>query len=67
VGAVYYSCTVAKVGLEPDVIMECTGVRHVIAESLLAMRRAVSRVSPEAAMAAPFQRSPQPILHLPLC
>ncbi len=34
-GATYHSCTVANLGFEPDVIMECTGVGQVIAESLL--------------------------------
>ena len=34
-GATYHSCSVANVGFEPDVIMECTGVGRVIAESLL--------------------------------
>ena len=33
-GATYHSCSVADVGFEPDVIMECTGVGQVIAESL---------------------------------
>lgn len=34
-GATYHSCTVAEIGFEPDVVMECTGVGQVIAESLL--------------------------------
>ncbi len=34
-GATYHSCRVADIGFEPDVIMECTGVGPVIAESLL--------------------------------
>jgi threonine dehydrogenase-like Zn-dependent dehydrogenase len=33
-GATYHSCSVADVGFEPDVIMECTGVGQVIAESI---------------------------------
>ena len=33
-GATYHSCSVAEVGFEPDVIMECTGVGQVIAESI---------------------------------
>jgi glucose 1-dehydrogenase len=33
-GAIYHSCSVADVGFEPDVIMECTGVGQVIAESI---------------------------------
>lgn len=33
-GATYHSCNVADIGFEPDVIMECTGVGQVIAESL---------------------------------
>jgi len=33
-GATYHSCSVADVGFEPDIIMECTGVGQVIAESL---------------------------------
>ena len=36
-GATYHSCRVADIGFEPDVIMECTGVGQVIAESLLAV------------------------------
>jgi threonine dehydrogenase-like Zn-dependent dehydrogenase len=32
--ATYHSCSVADVGFEPDVIMECTGVGQVIAESI---------------------------------
>jgi threonine dehydrogenase-like Zn-dependent dehydrogenase len=34
-GATYHSCGVAELGFEPDVILECTGVGAVIAESLL--------------------------------
>ena len=34
-GATYHSCSVAEIGFEPDVIMECTGVGQVIAESML--------------------------------
>jgi len=34
-GATYHSCSVAGIGFEPDVILECTGVGRVIAESLL--------------------------------
>jgi threonine dehydrogenase-like Zn-dependent dehydrogenase len=33
-GATYHSCSVADVGFEPDVIMECTGVGQVISESI---------------------------------
>jgi threonine dehydrogenase-like Zn-dependent dehydrogenase len=33
-GATYHSCDVADVGFAPDVIMECTGVGQVIAESI---------------------------------
>ena len=33
-GATYHSGTVAGVGFEPDVIIECTGVGQVIAESI---------------------------------
>ena len=33
-GATYHSCSVADVGFEPDVIMECTGVGRVISESI---------------------------------
>ena len=36
-GATYHTCSVADVGFEPDVIMECTGVGQVISESLLAI------------------------------
>lgn len=34
-GATYHTCGVAEVGFEPDVIMECTGVGSIIAESVL--------------------------------
>jgi threonine dehydrogenase-like Zn-dependent dehydrogenase len=34
-GATYHTCSVANLGFEPDVILECTGVGQVIAESLL--------------------------------
>lgn len=34
-GATYHTCSVADFGLEPDVIMECTGAGQVIAESML--------------------------------
>ena len=34
-GATYHSCSVADVGFEPDVILECTGAGRVIAESML--------------------------------
>jgi len=33
-GATYHSCSVADVGFEPDVVMECTGVGQIIAESI---------------------------------
>jgi threonine dehydrogenase-like Zn-dependent dehydrogenase len=33
-GGTYHSCAVADVGFEPDVILECTGVGRVIAESI---------------------------------
>jgi threonine dehydrogenase-like Zn-dependent dehydrogenase len=33
-GATYHSCAVKDIGFEPDVIMECTGVGQVIAESI---------------------------------
>jgi glucose 1-dehydrogenase len=36
-GATYHSGSVADIGFEPDVIMECTGVGMVIAESLSAI------------------------------
>ncbi len=36
-GATYHTCSVAKIGFEPDVILECTGVGQVIAESVLAI------------------------------
>jgi glucose 1-dehydrogenase len=32
-GATYHCCTIADVGFEPDIIMECTGVGKVIADS----------------------------------
>ena len=35
-GATYHSCTVAEVGFEPDIIVECTGVGQVIVDSLKA-------------------------------
>jgi threonine dehydrogenase-like Zn-dependent dehydrogenase len=34
VGATYHSTTVANLGFEPDIIIECTGVGQVIAESI---------------------------------
>jgi threonine dehydrogenase-like Zn-dependent dehydrogenase len=34
-GATYHSATVANVGFEPDIIVECTGVGQVVAESIL--------------------------------
>ncbi len=34
-GATYHSTTVANVGFEPDIIVECTGVGQVVAESIL--------------------------------
>ena len=36
-GATYHTGSVAKIGFEPDVILECTGVGQVIAESVLAI------------------------------
>ena len=33
-GGTYHSCAVVDVGFEPDVILECTGVGQVIAESI---------------------------------
>jgi glucose 1-dehydrogenase len=34
-GGIYHTCSVADVGFEPDVILECTGAGQVIAESIL--------------------------------
>jgi len=36
-GATYHTCSVSEIGFEPDVIMECTGVGKVIAESILSI------------------------------
>jgi threonine dehydrogenase-like Zn-dependent dehydrogenase len=36
-GATYHSCSVADVGFEPDIIMECTGVGQIISESISAL------------------------------
>src|SRR5512134_1922760 len=36
-GATYHAGTVAGIGLEPDIIVECTGVGQVIADSIQAM------------------------------
>jgi threonine dehydrogenase-like Zn-dependent dehydrogenase len=36
-GATYHSGTIADIGFTPDVIMECTGVGHLIADSFLAI------------------------------
>jgi threonine dehydrogenase-like Zn-dependent dehydrogenase len=36
-GATYHTSSVANVGFEPDVILECTGVGQVIAETMLAV------------------------------
>ena len=36
-GATYHSTTVGNVGFEPDVIVECTGVGAVIADSIRAV------------------------------
>ena len=36
-GATYHSCSVADLGFEPDVIMECTGAGQVISESISAI------------------------------
>jgi threonine dehydrogenase-like Zn-dependent dehydrogenase len=33
-GAIYHSCPVGEIGFEPDIIVECTGVGSVIADSL---------------------------------
>jgi threonine dehydrogenase-like Zn-dependent dehydrogenase len=33
-GATYHSCSVAEIGFEPDIIMECTGVGSVIGEAI---------------------------------
>jgi len=33
-GATYHSCAVSALGFEPDIIIECTGVGQVIAESI---------------------------------
>jgi threonine dehydrogenase-like Zn-dependent dehydrogenase len=35
VGATYHSTSVSELGFEPDIIVECTGVGQVVAESLL--------------------------------
>jgi len=34
-GATYHSTSVSEVGFEPDIIIECTGVGQVVAESIL--------------------------------
>ena len=36
-GATYHTCSVSEIGFGPDVILECTGVGPVIAESMLAI------------------------------
>ena len=36
-GATYHSCTIGELGLQPDIIMECTGVGPVITDSILAL------------------------------
>jgi threonine dehydrogenase-like Zn-dependent dehydrogenase len=36
-GATYHSCAVAEVGIQPDVIIECTGVGQVIGDSIKAI------------------------------
>jgi threonine dehydrogenase-like Zn-dependent dehydrogenase len=36
-GATYHSCSVADIGFEPDIIMECTGVGQIISESISAV------------------------------
>ena len=36
-GATYYSCSLAEIGFEPDIIMECTGVGNVISEAISAI------------------------------
>jgi threonine dehydrogenase-like Zn-dependent dehydrogenase len=36
-GAIYHAGTIAEIGFEPDVILECTGVGQVIADSLRAV------------------------------
>jgi threonine dehydrogenase-like Zn-dependent dehydrogenase len=33
-GATYHSCSVADIGFEPDIILECTGVGQVVTESI---------------------------------
>ena len=43
--APYHTCSVANVGFEPDVILECTGVGQVIAESMLADMKQVTNYS----------------------
>jgi len=34
-GATYHSTSVSKLGFEPDIVIECTGVGQVVAESIL--------------------------------
>jgi len=36
-GGTYHTCSVSDIGFEPDVILECTGVGQVIAESMFAI------------------------------
>jgi threonine dehydrogenase-like Zn-dependent dehydrogenase len=36
-GAEYHSCSVAELGFEPDIIIECTGVGQVISDSIRAI------------------------------
>jgi glucose 1-dehydrogenase len=33
-GATYHSCSVADIGFEPDIVLECTGVGEVISQSI---------------------------------
>ena len=43
-GATYHTGSVADIGFEPDVIVECTGVGQVIADSIRTSGRAASSV-----------------------
>jgi len=66
-GATYHSCSVADVGFEPDVIMECTGVGQIISESLSIIGQVASCALRVLGMEAQYPRSPRRTSRLRRC
>jgi len=66
-GATYHAGTVSGIGFQPDVIIECTGVGQLIADSIQAVARAASCASRASAPAGTPSGSRRPTWHPASC